>query len=233
MKRKALLINSWSERGSRETSSRDITFLASYLRTRAGGAWLEEEILRVKAVGKGEIHHAIQSLRDVDYGFILIAGNGEFIKGELPWREMRVTLASGDTLTERELNPGTPRCAIILDATAQTILQPSETSEPAQEIAATIGTSGFRDAFDQALQSAERGFTRAYALNPAQALSQSFTRHLVKASADWLSKNQGCLYLGDAVETTARSMQAAGATDLPTYLGGRRRHDFPFGITLK
>lgn len=236
MRRKAILLAASSKTASAIGSFSDLAAFASFLRSAHGGGWKADEVYQKESASRDEITTAIGAAKVADYCLIFFSGSGEIIKTDLPWSEMQITLASGENMSERDLNSGSPRCAIIFDCSRMTTQQHSERlqdwrftlPEPSKS------SAELRACYDDGLAAAESGLVKAYATPKSRAVidGRSFTEHLLNECNSWLQNNHGTLHLGDAVQLANQAIIHAGAHHVVEYHGGRRLHDFPLAIKI-
>lgn len=97
--------------GTEVDVDRYITFLTSKI----GGAWSVREIVSLIDPTKEDVETAIQDAANVDYAFVLFSGHGYHPKGSNDPLSTVVRFSSG-RMEARALNPGNPRCTVIVDA---------------------------------------------------------------------------------------------------------------------
>jgi Caspase domain len=235
MHRKAILIASHPEKNSVPSVAADLEAFYSFLRSNPGGAWDTAEIVLLKHPKREEILAAITAAKSADYCLVYFAGHGEIVKMGLPWSEMKMELDSGETITEREINSGSPRCTFILDCGYRTGEKTPETksNEPPQ-LHSNAEASVFLNLYEASLKAAEGGLVKAYATAASTAApdAHSFTQHLLKQANSWVRTHKGTLYLGDAVTLAMQAIQQENIQHRVEYRRGRRLHDFPFAVQI-
>jgi hypothetical protein len=214
----------------------DLAAFYSFLQSNHGGAWDTKEIFRGENSARNQILSAINAAKNADYSLVFFAGHGEAVKMGLPWLETRMLLSSGETITERELNSGSPRCTLILDCCRRT---PEQNKEMFLINASILlergeGSSDFRNFYEKNLSAAESGLVKVYATatGSAAADKHSFTQHLLNESYMWATRNKGTLDLGDAVALAKNAMKRENPQQRPEYQGGRRLRHFPFAVQI-
>lgn len=207
----------------------------SFLLSKLGGAWREAEVVHQDNPTKSEVIAEIRKSETADYFLLFFAGHGKAVKGELPWSEMRLDLGSGETISERELNPGSARCVFILDC-SHGFLE-SDDEKPLVTSAYFSNQEedeDYRSVYEDELLSAESGVVKALVESDCLAHgSHSFTQHLLKEINIWTGTNKGALPLANAVSLAGKSMkQENPKVRQPEYRGGRRLRDFPIAVRL-
>jgi hypothetical protein len=233
MQRKAILIAASRDEHVLNSAYADSVMFKAFLQSDVGGAWEDGEIVLNTNPTREQIQAAVTSARNADYTLTLFVGQGELRKGALPWEEMQILLGSGELVTERELNSGTQRCALIFDCGNSTTNQDGEALPSVSfEISPTNGArSNSRHQYEAALGAAERGLTKVYATPAGNSLhTRSFAQHLLHQSHRWAEANRGTLNLGDAVLRANAALEREGYPHAAQYLPGRRLHDFPFAV---
>lgn len=224
MTRKAILLSAPSP-GC--IANEDIAAWRRFLRSNAGGAWTEEEITRLSNCGRDAALAAVRAAKGADYSFIVFAGQGEIRQGDLPWPEASVVLGDGASLSERELNSGTPRCTMVFDWSNR---YSAESAPVGPESEPDSGKC--RDLFDQAMENAEAGLIKIYGSTSGTAADQgpSFSRLLLHTVQEWATKSHGVLSLQQVVSLVAQAAQKADPLLKAEYQGGRRLRHFPLAV---
>ena len=236
MKRKAILFAASPENNPAPGVFSDLTAFYSFLRSNPGGSWESEEIIREDDPTRDKILKSVTEARDAEYSLVYFAGHGEIIKTELPWPETRMHLNSSQTISEREINSGSPRCTLIMDCCQRTPEQDEEKLliKPSMLLEHGEGGAEFSNLYQKSLAAAESGLVKVFAtkVRGSAADMHSFTQHLLNETNIWTSKNRGVLYLGDAVELAKNSMKRENPQQQPEYRGGRRLRHFPFAVQI-
>jgi hypothetical protein len=199
-----------------------------FLRSNAGGAWSDQEITRLDNCDREATLDAIRGAKGSDYSLLVFVGHGEIRKGDLPWPEAHIFVGGCGSLSESELNSGTPRCTLVFDWSNGT---GTELTTPA---GGEQGGEQFHALFDQALQSAEGGLVKIYAsqLDPFAGNQSSFSALLVQAAERWAMSNHGILSLQQAVSLVSDAIPKSKPRIKAEYEGGRRVHHFPFAVAV-
>ena len=228
MNRKAILITTSSEKNP--TRSEDAKALRTFLQSQFGGKWEDDEIFSLENPTKNGIAVAVDSARHSGYAFVMFEGRGRKSGSDLPWPEMEFFLSPNETISERELNPGAPRCTLFLTCPGGD-LQVRDSGLTPENPANTVIS---KIVYNQALAAAESGLVKVHisALDGAESKTPSFTRYLIGETMGWLTKNKGVLSLGDAINLARAGLLRDGFQINLDYLPGRRRHDFPFAVKL-
>jgi hypothetical protein len=236
MNRKAILLAASPEGDPVPGVYADLVAFDAFLRSNPGGAWDAKDIFQGKNSTRDEVLCAIQAAKAADYSLVYFAGHGEIVKMGLPWAEARMLLGSRETISERDLNSGSPRCTLILDCCQRAseedekalLIQPSTLLEHGE------GCSEFRDLYQKTLVTAESGIVKVctVACGSALADTHSFTQHLLNESSAWVTRHKGPLFLGEAVALAADAMKRENPQQQPEYQGGRRLRHFPFAVQI-
>jgi hypothetical protein len=213
-------------------ASREITIWESFLRSSLGGAWQAEEIAALSNPARDQVLAAVASSRGADYCFVVCIGGGETKERDLPWPETTMTFSGGVTVTERELNNGSPRCVLLLDCSAGTSATESRIDAP--QAWPHESTPEHRMLYDQALEHAEAGLVKLIVTGrgPECAETVSASEAILQQVSRWSAQHHGIFELGNAVQCAALAMKGHNAPLQLQYLPGRRRHDFPIGVCI-
>lgn len=227
MKRSAILIT------GDKTLHKGVEVMDEFLRSYIGGAWRNEEIIKMSCGDRAGVVSAVETAQLSEFALVYFIGQGETRKFDLPWTETCVQLSSGETLMESLLNPGAPRCSLILDCVGT----PLQTSREMTHLASDVhqeesDIEWARRTYDEAICAAEAGLVKvlATAIDQNDGIKKLFTQHLVNAVNDWAVEGRGVLSYGDAVVRAARTFTAEVPDGVAAYRGGRRLKDFPFGV---
>ncbi len=234
MRRKSILLQSFGKESALPDAD-NLTAVYNFLRSNYGGAWEANEITELRECTAPLLLSAIQDARDADYCFVYFQGSGRMAKTDLPWAEAQLSLSSGEKITERDLNTGSPYLAQILDCYEEGTKLPISTAGRRAEVSEDrVARVEARKAFDQAVAVAERGVVKAqlFSSSAAPSTRKSFIDHLLSASRLWIENHSGVLHLDKAISLAAESMSADGFGSLPEYIGGRRLSHFPFALRL-
>ena len=236
MKRKAILLAASPDSDPIPGVFADLEAFCAFLQSNVGGAWNNDEIFYEDDPTRIHVIKAVGDAKSFDYSLVYFAGHGETVKTDMPWTETRMHLSSGQTITEREINSGSPRCTLIMDCCRR----PAEQDDNKLLIKSAMllehgeGDAKFRDNYHKSLLSAESGLVKVFStkVGAAAADKHSFTQHLLNETSIWTSKNKGVLHLGDAVELAKVSMKRENPQQQPEYRGGRRLRHYPFAVQI-
>ena len=227
IKRSAILI------AGDKTLHEGVEVMYEFLRSCMGGAWRNEEIIKISCGDRAGVVSAVAAAHLSEFALVYFIGQGETRKFDLPWTETCVQLSSGETLMESLLNPGAPRCSLILDCVGI----PLPTSSEVTHLASDAHQEGSdvewaRRTYAEAICGAEAGLVKvlATAIGQKNGIKKLFTQHLINAAIEWAVEGRGILSYGDAVVKAARTFTAEVPDGSAVYRGGRRLRDFPFGV---
>lgn len=236
MKRKSILIGASPVSNPALGVYADMNAWDSFLKSAAGGAWTAEEIVNATNWGREKICGAIESMADADYTLVVFAGHSESANTGLPWKELRLQLGSDEEMLERELNPGNPRSTIIFDScrTPEESVMESFSVKKADFQESKEVLVACREAYNRAVLKAEGGVVKIFSTEDGVGAEDedSFSQHLILAATEWTKHYTGVLPLHEAVELGAKSLAVLVPQQKPEYQGGRRKHHFPFAISL-
>ena len=216
MRRQALLVLGQSI--NRPNSETVLTAFREFLLSNLGGAWEPGEVAFLDNHSAGYVRGKIESMREADYALVVFRGAGQTVKQNRPWKEMQLSLPAGEIVTERELNPRSPRCLQLFDCAENSM-------ESACSLMRTHHSLSTRSEFDDAILRAESGVAKVQLVTRAENPVSSLMADLMSTAETWAAERQGVLGIGDAL-TLARSR--ISSTDVATYSGVRRRGDYPF-----
>lgn len=226
MKRKAIILDARKSARTESECWNDVSRFRDLLLSSTGGAWLDSEVLTTRATTAHEVIDSARSAEGVDFSLLVYLGAGTFGKRERPWPEVEITLPSGEALSEREINPGTPRCLAIFDLTD--CYEPTEDWLPENQPSETAASA--RRRYFAGLSLAEAGLVRVIGRVASPTLHQerSFIASLLRAAKSWRESGSGVLQIDAAVEKICAAAEANHHFVAVNYLGGRRLHHFPF-----
>lgn len=235
MNRRAILIGASPSDDPLQFVAADVALWGDFLQSNEGGAWNPSEILDATHLTKTELLHELARARSTDFSLVVFVGHGFTIDTGLPWTELSLILETGETLLERELNPGNPRCCIVLDCcrthgeNIEAIMEQRKSASLKESYAAVRS----RQAYDAAAAQAEMGAVTIYATgdNTGAADEKSFSQHLLRTASKWAESNLGVLTAKDAVRIAAKELTQTHPQQHPEYRGGRRLRHFPFAIS--
>lgn len=216
--RRALLIIGRSV--DRANSKDTLHVLRDFLCSNLGGAWEPDEIALVENDNVGAVLERARGMREADYALIVFRGDGQAVKQGLPWKEMKLTLPAGDMITERELNPGCPRCLQLFDCAENPL-------EPLLSFTRKNNLSSTRKEFDDAILHAESGVAKVQLVARPENPVSSLVAALVTATGTWAAGHLGVLGISEALMLARPRISS---TDSVTYSGRRRRGHYPFAV---
>lgn len=229
MTRRAILISALPTSASSAAPASHAEAWYCFLLSNPGGAWSDQEITRLNNPDREATLAAVRAAKEADYSLLVFAGRGEIRKGDLPWPEAHLLLSDGGSVSEAELNSGTPRCTLLFDWSNGASTQPAGPGGGADQ----AGNQS-RALFDQALQKAEGGLVKIFASQtdvPA-GHGPSFSALLLHAAQEWTKTNHGTLSLQQAVSMVADATPKTAPTLKAEYQGGRRLHHFPLAVSI-
>jgi len=237
MNRKAILIAVSSQSNPIPGVYEDCDLWHNFLLSYSGGVWNKNEIIPLKDCNRKTLLAAVNSAKDAHYSLIVFAGHGQSIKTDLPWNETQVFLGNDEQMLECELNPGTPRCTLILDCCRQS---PEITESTALIKKGMLHESKSdpvkcRAAYNQSLENAEGGLIKIYSTAIGKSADDipSFSQHLLYQANEWSKQNYGILTFQQGGALAADAIQKRNPQQIPEYHGGRRLRHFPLAVNIK
>lgn len=216
----------------------DLNTWHDFLCSNIGGAWDNSEIRVVdKHYTRQEIIAAVNSVKMVDYSLIVFAGHGETVIGNLPWSQTLLHLTDDESILERDLNPGTPRCTLVLDCcrkSPEIIEEAISFTDKSAAFKAQKSSIAYRTLYDKYLMSAESGLVTIYSteIGYGAADKYSFSQHMIYQAREWVKQNKGVLSLSEGVFLASESIKQINPQQTPEYQGGRRLRHFPLAVSI-
>lgn len=206
----------------------DIAAWKRYLMSPYGGSWVADEIMDLSGLGTGDIRASLQTGRSVDYSLVCFAGHGYLLKDQWGFALTMVWVNDVDKMSERELNPGSPRSMMILDCCRKG--EEDEKTAFANEARNMRYDYDTRSLFEKELLRCEKGLVKIYAADEEEGADdeRSFSRVLMEVAKNAVGTYpDGILPINHAVELAKAELPPQ---QNPVYHGGRRLHHFPFAV---
>lgn len=212
-----------------EGVGRDIRSWKNFLLSPLGGGWQPEELIDMTGWKRADILEGIQKGKSCDYSCVIFSGHGYMDVDAYGFTSTFVNVNDEVTLSEGDLNPGNPRCLMILDCCRKF---PSEDDlVPVMDSFAMEKSASFtRKTFDDEVMKAERGLVTVYAAEEDHSAmdGRSFSRSLIRVASQFREAfENGVLHIDRATELAEQFLVKQ---QHPVYNGGRRLHHFPFAI---
>lgn len=241
MTRKALLVASPNAYTPLPGARRDLDNFRTFLKSNAGGAWDDEEIITLIDPSKAQLLLELIFMKSVDYAFVTFSGHGSHVV-DRGLSETRICLTSTVDCSVQEINPQNERHFVVIDA-CRAIVN-IELLEERQNLALMTKATAYatrtnvRAAFDQAVRSAEAGRVVAYSCQIDQAAGEDatlggiFSSALISKAGELAMAAKPCLPLSisDVFDEAARVTYERNAPQRPQLEAGRRLRHFPFAI---
>ena len=144
-----------------------------------------------------------------------------------------VQINDTETMSERELNPGSPWCMQIFDCCRKPIVESAESGFVIEKAASFSDYFSTRKKFARELLRCEKGLVKVFAteVGHGAADERSFSRVLLEIAKETIGNCQdGVLRINDAVQLANNELPPQ---QTPVYMGGRRLRHFPFAVSLK
>lgn len=220
----------------------DIVRWKNFLTSLPGGAWNEDEIIVLTNPSKKELSVPIIKAKYSDFALIAFSGHG-FIQKDDFLDDVETFLYLNDsrnrsesTISEYEMNPGTPRCILSFDCCRDFEKGPvfESIKDEAYSRVYGAGREYYRKEFERQVLRCEKGCTRLYSASLTEEANDkpSFTQILISFAERWSKINpHKSLNIRDAIFETADIMNKRyHISQTPEYNGGRRLNHFPFII---
>lgn len=207
----------------------DIAAWKGYLTSPTGGSWREDEIIDLSGERAASICATLRTGRLIDYSFVCFSGHGRALLDPYGYSTTVVLANDEEELSECDLNPGSPRCTMLLDCCRHLPKEPLIESFAMDAVVDTMRYDT-HEVFDRVLQGCEKGLVRIYGteLNHGAADEKSFTRMMIRYAENAVEDcADGILRLPDAVRGAKKWLDEQ---QTPVYRGGRRLGHFPFAI---
>lgn len=232
MNRKALIIGAAYGDPKIPGVYTDLTTWDAFLKSDIGGAWRNDEVNVCKDPEPEELRTALGYLGQADFGFLVFCGHGATVRRDKPWDETELYFGEYGQLLDSEINPGSPRCTLLLDC-CRGYLDAEEDRKLLNEKSASFSVrTSSRAIFDRELEAAEKGLVTIYAASEGEDADdiKSFSKQLIHQARITMERHTGVLNQALAVELTAEAMKKTTPQQHPEYRGGRRRNHFPFSV---
>jgi hypothetical protein len=233
MTRKALIIGAAYKDPKIPGVYTDLVFWNEFLQSDLGGSWTSEEVKVLPDPTAAEVHAALKTMGQADYGFLVFCGHGATVTRDKPWPETELYFGKHGQLTDSEINPGNPRCTLVLDCCRGYLDAEDDRQFLVEGKSASFSVrKNVREIFDKSLEVAEMGLVTIFAAREGQDASdrKSFSKQLIHQARITMERHTGVLDQALAVELTAEAMKKTTPQQQPEYIGGRRRNHFPFAV---
>lgn len=239
--RRSLLIASPTGSEYLHGAVRDIDNFREFLKSIAGGAWDDGEIVSLIDPKLSDVKANLLNMQNADYAFITFAGHGYHVK-DATQSETRICLSPYETCAVHELNPRNKRHFVVIDScrgiVSADILEERRNAFAAVNAKAIIDREGARAAFDAAVTQAEEGRIVAYSCGINQSAGEVrqsggiFSTALMGEAGRWaLSANpRAVLDVNSAVTAAKKVTYDRNAPQMPELEAGRRLRYFPFAV---
>ena len=229
MNRRAIIIDARKAVKVESGEWSDVAKFRQLLLSAVGGAWKSQEVLSSRVTTSQQTIDTARSAAGVEFSMILYLGAGVFTKRDRPWSEIEITLPSGETLSERDINPGTPRCLMVCDFT--NCYEPTNAWMPENESPEIAARA--RHLYLDCLDGAEAGLVRVVgcATSPEPNQAQSLIAALLRVASQWHESGSDVLGIDGAIEKLKTVGEAQRCSVAADYFGGRRLRHFPFVIS--
>jgi len=243
--RKAILIGSSEVSPELPGVESDMKRYYDFLISNNGGAWEEDEILVSLNEKKQYIFQKLNSLTDIDFAFILIAGHGEFQIYNNDFNDSRTGtyyyITETDIILLNRLFPQVLRSLIIVDVCRENIYINEQKSQKDSRIFNLSGKNinrlhreDYRALYDEQIRKCPQARTILYSCKPDQTAGDNgdggfFSKALLKSYRnDGLGDIISCKEAFDYAKTYVYENHYP---QLPIMYGGRGRIFFPFALS--
>jgi len=231
MQRKAILVA--LKRSPDQINCPQLSAWIEFLCSDTGGGWKRDQIVETFGWGRNQLLDAVKDAGNADYSLIVYVGRGRSVKIDVPWSELQLEISSDESVLERELNTGSPRCAMILDASSCNEESASNEILKILRPRIDVAEDEFVQAYDAAIENAERGVARIWVTSAAETTSvaSSFTHNIISHAVEWSLQSKGILSFPRAVDLVTDSDGKHNRRKIE-YRGGRRVGHFPFAVGI-
>ena len=242
--RRALLAASPDDSNSTLPGARqDVYNYEEFLLSIEGGAWEQNEIIKLFNPAKAEFLRSVASLSFADYVFIAFSGHGEHHVGKQLY-ETSLHLTATESCYVYEINPNNKRHFVAIDTCRAVVSVKQVLDERVVAMANAarpqITRQQARALFDETFASAEEGRVVAYSCKVDQAAGETpsggfFSKSLVDESAKWAmaARSMAVLSVRESFDLAQSKTYKLNAPQWPELHAGRRLHHFPFAISVK
>lgn len=238
MKRRALIIGSPDKDIPGVLD--DMKNYRAFLKSFAGGAWFDQEIVTLESPTKPQLSAQIDLLKPADYSFLVFAGHGGYSAYQ---RATLLKLNSSTDISEDELKVGAPKRTVIIDACRVHIDQ-----QPLREIMkAALAMDSYRSAdssralFERSIEACHPGLAVLYGCSIGEGAGETagiggrYSCALLETAEDWekgyYTQQGAVLSVSDAHEKAATLVsQRSGGSQNPKGEFTRSLPRFPLAV---
>jgi hypothetical protein len=219
----------------------DMENYRSFLKSFAGGAWYEHEIVTLESPTKTQLDAQLQTLQTVDYSFLVFAGHGGYSQSR---RTTLLQINPNTHLDENELKIGAPKRTVIFDTCRVLLRETLDFREAVMK--GVLAMDSYRDPeitrrfFEKSLDACYPGIAIMYGCNIGESAGDingvggRYSSTLIRVVTDW-EKVQGqrgtVLSVSDAHEQAASIVRRqSGNSQNPMSEFPRTVPRFPLGV---
>ena len=251
--RHALIIAVPNARGEKEIPGTiaDLNSWQRFLVEDGAGAWEPGEITPLLNPTKVQVLTCVERIRRAkpDYVLVAFSGHGDHALTSATSGFDRLVLGDGECVSETQLDPGTGRTLLVLDAcrgiSLDLILKAQRELAGMMKFAEDRGgyRAACRQAFDRAVLAAEQGTITLRSCAVGESASEdkraggAFTQAFIFAGSEWVrakgplrSPADQVLECDVAFSTASVDVTAKFPNQHPVATIGRRRKAFPFAV---
>lgn len=248
MKRMALLVEASNVQGEKALPGAvfDLVNYRAFLKTNAGGAWTDAEIVPLSNPSRTQLLEKIDAARSANYFFFAFSGHGHHVRGS-GVDETRLCLQSRTEVSVTECNPGSDRCTLLIDS-CRGLTEMREEKRAvvanARQFSLSSEALKYRMAFDATVEQLPKGCVRLFSCDVNETAGEwsgrggYFSRTLLDEADAWIAKQgggtRGQYFPWDqAFQQTTATIKAFAPQQNPKDDSGRMRTPyFPMALWL-
>lgn len=183
----------------------DMKNYRDFLKSFAGGAWYENEIITLESPTKAQVDAQLRLLETADYSFLVFAGHGGYSHAE---RATMLQINPHTTISENDLKRGAQRRTVIFDTCRVHIDQPQAFREAI--LKSIIAMDSYQDPavarilFDRSLSTCYPGIAVMYGCSVGESSGDipgsggRYSSTLLEVASDWKGQRNTFLSVSDA-----------------------------------
>lgn len=239
MTRQAILIGAANVKPILPGVNQDLIDIKEYLKSNAGGAWNEDEIIILKDESLEMVKQTIAAAKYKDYVFITCSGHGEHRLSSLNDNTV-MYLNEKDTIQINEINPQNKRHLVIVDVCRTLVREVNRYTalyESGMENLINKSYIDYRKVFENAIMQTTEGRIVVYSCDINQTAGDDgkggvFTQELLKSHNNFRPNRDlyGIVNIEQAFTVAKQKTYEKNAPQTAVINAGRRRDYFPFAI---
>lgn len=239
MTRQAILIGAANVKPILPGVNQDLIDIKKYLKSDAGGAWNEDEIIILKDESLEIVKRTIAAAKYKDYVFITCSGHGEHRLSSLTDNTV-MYLNEKDTIQINEINPQNKRHLVIVDVCRTLVREVNRQTalyESGMNHFINKSYIDYRKVFENAVMQTTEGRIVVYSCDINQTAGDDgkggvFTQELLKSHNNFRpnGNSYAIVNIEQAFIVAKQKTYEKNAPQTAVINAGRRRDYFPFAI---